>query len=477
MIARGTTAAFAVATAVTLASGTASAAAIDRAPGVPLVAAVQDSFPHARHARLFTECESCHQGIAQPERAARFPSPDACAGCHNGDMVRRVDWALRPPRPTPLGFSHGEHPEIPCATCHAASDSADYMQVGRAQPDRCLQCHGGDASTHLAQTSCEPCHVALPQVRTLAAADIARFPKPASHDSSWVGAHRQAATGETCQVCHARDFCASCHANANTVAPIHALATDERVASLVRGRRPRYPEPASHFAEGWSGNHGVVANTGTAACANCHTRESCYACHLEPARVEVVAQLPRRTRGGAPGVNLAGRRPPDHVPGFVSQHRTAAAGGDQRCSRCHTPRFCSTCHDGPSAPTFHGANFVQRHSQGAYNRDAECASCHQPQAFCVSCHRQTGMSQPSLPRDANFHNRANGGNWLFGHSVAARRSIETCATCHEQRFCLACHSPSQGWGVSPHGPGFDAHLGNKNPAMCRVCHIGGPPSQ
>jgi hypothetical protein len=437
---------------------------------------VTDSFPHARHARLFTTCESCHEGIAQADWQRHFPDTAICAGCHNGDIVRRVDWAPRPPRPTLVHFSHSEHPEIPCASCHAANDTLEFMQVGRAFPERCVMCHGGDAPSHLAQTECTPCHAALPEARGLAAADIARFPKPPSHDSSWVLTHKQQAGGATCQVCHAREWCASCHANADAVAPIRALPSDARVATVARGRRPKYPEPATHLAAEWANTHGAVARTGTAYCANCHTRESCYACHLEPGRVEVVAQLPRRVRNGAPGVNLAGRRPADHVAGFARNHRTAASGGDQRCSRCHTPRFCATCHDGAASPSFHGSDFVRRHSQAAYNQEAECASCHQPQAFCVACHRQTGMSQPNAPRDAAFHTAA-GGAWLFGHSAVARRSIETCATCHEQTFCLQCHSARGGWRVNPHGPGFDPSMGDKNPAMCRVCHLNGPPSQ
>ena len=435
---------------------------------------VTDSFPHARHERLFTACESCHEGIARNEWTAHFPSPEVCAGCHNGDLVRRVDWAPHPPRPTLVRFTHGDHPEIPCASCHSASDTVGFMDVGRAVPDRCVMCHGGEAPSHLAQTSCTPCHGPLPEARDLAAADIARFPKPPSHDSAWVRNHPQFATGETCQTCHAREFCASCHANASSVPPIRALGTDARVAALARTRHAVYPEPATHLAEGWSNRHGLVARQSVVECANCHTRESCYACHLEPGRVPPVSQLPRRVAGGAPGVNLAGHRPADHVPGFATQHRTAAAGGDQRCSRCHTPRFCTQCHDGPSAPGFHGTDFVQRHSQAAYNQEAECASCHQTQAFCVNCHRQTGMSQPNAPRDASFHDRTSGGVWLYGHGAVARRSIETCATCHAQTFCLQCHSSRQGWGVNPHGPGFNPSLGDKNPQMCLVCHTSVP---
>ena len=278
-----------------------------------------------------------------------------------------------------------------------------------------------------------------------------------------------------CAVCHAQEFCASCHVNAASVPLIRSMPTDPRVAELARARRPVYPEPASHRDAAWSAAHGNLARAGIAACANCHARESCFTCHLEPSRVEVAAQLPRRARGGAQGVNLAGHRPPDHVAGFAAEHRTAAGAGDQRCSRCHAPRFCATCHDGAASPRFHGVNFVERHSQAVYTQEAECASCHQVQAFCVSCHRQTGRSQPGAPRSAPYHDRTATGTWLFGHGAVARRSIEACAACHAQQFCLQCHSASSGWRINPHGPGFNADLGSKNPAMCRTCHVGGPP--
>jgi predicted CXXCH cytochrome family protein len=469
--------AFAFATLVT-AGWRAAPGAARIGPSRGRAAAVTDSFPHERHGRLFTACDNCHQGLSQNDWRAHFPPPELCSSCHDGTVQRRVDWTPRPMPPSLVSFRHPDHPEIPCESCHAASDSAAPMQVGRAVPARCLVCHASDAPSHLEQTSCTPCHVRLPDSRALATADLARLPKPPSHDSNWVLAHReQAPTSEACAVCHAREFCASCHPNAAAVAPIQALGRDERVAALARTRRPRYPMPVSHRTETFGTSHGLAARTSVVECANCHTRESCRTCHLEPSRVEPVAQLPSRVRGGAPGVNLAGRRPEDHVPGFAREHRTAAAGGDQRCSRCHAPSFCSNCHDGTASPDFHGPDFVQRHSQAAYNQEAECASCHQTQVFCRNCHLQTGRSQPSLGRDAAYHDRANGGNWLFGHPAAARRSIETCATCHQQAFCIQCHSATQGWKVSPHGDRFDRSLGQKNPAMCLYCHTLGIPRQ
>ncbi|MDO8666018.1 MAG: cytochrome c3 family protein [Gemmatimonadales bacterium] len=442
-----------------------------RAPATPVLAA--DSFPHPRHARLFTSCTACHSGLAGEDSTAFFPAADVCVPCHDGAMVRRIDWAgpgLR--RPTNLSFSHRAHPEIDCAMCHAASDTAAFMEVGRARPERCLMCHAPEAASHLEQESCTQCHRVLTEARALTAADIARFPKPPSHDSGWVFSHRRAAAGPTCATCHAREFCASCHVNAAGVEAVRALPTDERVAALARARHVTYREPSSHRSASFVRSHGLLARESAAACGNCHARESCLTCHREEERVGPVALLPRRTRGGARGVDLRDMRPPDHSPDFQLRHRTAAAGGDATCSRCHSPSYCASCHAGAASPGFHGLDFVERHAENAYTRENDCAACHQPEAFCVQCHRATGRAAARAPI-GRFHDAQPA--WVFGHGGVARRAIENCASCHAQADCLQCHSASVGWRVNPHGRSFNAGLGDRNPAMCRRCHLGGPP--
>jgi hypothetical protein len=455
-----------------MALATALAAANQPEPGRPPAPAVADSFPHARHGRLFTSCEACHAGLMSGDSASLYPSPEVCAPCHDGAVARRVDWAPGARRPSNLTFSHSTHPEIPCASCHSATDTASFMEVSRALPDRCLPCHAPEAESHLAQATCERCHRPLAEVTALPASRVARFPKPPSHDSLWVFAHPRQAAGPTCATCHAREFCASCHVNASGVAAIRALATDPRVAQLARQRRVVYRAPGTHRDAAFLRAHGLMARSNVAGCANCHTRESCLSCHREQERVAPVAQLPRRERGGARGVELGALRPPDHAPDFATRHPTAAAGGDASCARCHSPSFCATCHAGAAAPGFHASNFVERHSEQAYTGDNDCGACHQQESFCVACHRVTGRAATRAPV-GRFHDAQP--MWLFGHGGIARRAIESCAGCHEQRFCLTCHSASGGWRVNPHGPGFDPSVERRNPAVCRSCHAGGPP--
>jgi len=467
-------------------------AAAARGPAHPRPAATpgrqtaSDTFPHARHAGLFTTCDACHSGIATGDTANFFPSPELCGGCHNGDLARRVNWQPHPLRPTNVTFDHTPHvamlqamdSTIPvCQRCHATADSLPFMAVGRAVPARCVDCHGGGATSHLTQTTCEPCHSTLHDATALDTAAIRAFPKPPSHDSAWVLHHQTAATGSTCAVCHAQQFCASCHVNARFVQAIESLPPDPRVAEMLQAaHRPvTYPRPASHLAANWAQAHGAAAKAGITMCANCHAQESCFGCHRIEERVPEIAALPRRARGGAPGVDLAGLRPADHLPNMLLTHQVLAAGGTERCATCHRPSYCASCHDAARAPSFHGPDFVQRHAQQAYAAEAECASCHQTQTFCRSCHIALGRANTSAPvGQGKYHDNQPG--WLFGHGAVARRSIETCASCHSQDFCVRCHSATSGWHINPHGPGFDPSVQGKNPAMCLICHTTGVPT-
>ena len=446
-----------------------------------------DTFPHATHRHLFANCLVCHAGIVSGDSTQARPTSAQCASCHDGRTKREVTWVPREARPSNLHFDHRRHfaaaPDSAadarsCRGCHAIPGGTAFMDVARARPERCITCHAHEADAHLSPSNrCPTCHLPLAQATRLAAATIANFPKPPSHDSSFVsGGHADVArTSQTCQVCHSRDFCASCHANAARLAPIQALGTDERVAQLVQGRTVTYRPPESHAAGDFVRRHGLIARRDAQTCATCHTRESCQTCHTQAPLVPIVAAMPARVPGGAPGVDLSAWRPPGHVPGFRTNHREVAAGGDASCSRCHRQTFCATCHDGPKQPAFHAVNFVTRHAAAALTNANECAACHQVQKFCRDCHLQIGTAASSRSSATGQYHNAQP-NWFFAHSGAARRSLESCTTCHTQSFCLECHSASQGRRISPHGPGFQPSMGDKNPGMCRICHVQGPPT-
>jgi hypothetical protein len=71
---------------------------------------------------------------------------------------------------------------------------------------------------------------------------------------------------------------------------------------------------------------------------------------------------------------------------------------------------------------------------------------------------------------AGYHDVFRG--FSLGHGQAARQSLESCAACHAERDCTACHSAvGGGFRFNPHGPGFNAaRLLSKNPSLCTACH-------
>jgi hypothetical protein len=114
---------------------------------------------------------------------------------------------------------------------------------------------------------------------------------------------------------------------------------------------------------------------------------------------------------------------------------------------------------------------------------ATCTACHYHQqefaaARCMPCHVDLKGYKP----ETAFKHE---GNWLATHGSLARSSAESCAACHDQTYCVACHSPAttpadlskifperveaayihRGDYVSRHM--VDA---NANPASCRSCH-------
>jgi hypothetical protein len=341
------------------------------------------------------------------------------------------------------------------------------------------------------------CHVALTAATGLTPQQVAALPKPASHEAVDFGqAHRPQTelASASCAVCHARESCTRCHVNASTIPLIAAMGRDARVASLAAARPAVYPVPSDHRAGDFAYAHGVAARATPARCAACHAQPSCTTCHTGPGAADVIATLPVPQPGDAQGVILrlepapARTRPPlarlislddtlpavparnvsVHADGFRTAHGAQAATGRLTCEGCHEQRFCSDCHAGENRRRFHPANFTARHAADSYGRETECASCHNAELFCRSCHTQSGLASKGR-LDAAFHNAQP--LWLLQHGRAARQGLQGCTTCHVQRDCLTCHS-TIGWGVNPHGPGFQAgRLANRNATQCLMCHL------
>jgi hypothetical protein len=144
----------------------------------------------------------------------------------------------------------------------------------------------------------------------------------------------------------------------------------------------------------------------------------------------------------------------------------------------HLPRVkgdCKVCH---KAPPESGATSYPTPTM------ATCTACHNhqqdfAQARCTPCH--VDLKGYYKPETAFAHQ----GDWLHTHGSLARSSADTCAACHDQTYCVQCHSPQTAPGrpsiVFPErvdrsfihrGDYVSRHMieAGANPASCRKCH-------
>lgn len=445
-----------------------------------------DRFQHAKHARLFPRCETCHAGAATGG-APMWPDPVSCGACHNGTVRPAVDWS--PPAKTPgsLRFDHAVHATrlaqkgtLPtqCNDCHADRGS-ERMEVHRTRSARCFECHtGGEHFSE--QSECATCHFPLSQALQLTEQQIAAFPKPPSHDVSGfaLAGHSKAAcpgggtskagkpTSSNCAVCHAQQFCETCHVNAAELECISSLGSDAR--SLVLPVKDR--TPPSHANTAFLMSHGHGLDDAKAECGTCHTQSSCRVCHAATPGV-ANALLAAAPRPGV-GAGVERKRPPSHGEDFRKIHGALASSDPTSCAACHHRAQCLDCHrSDPAAenPGYHPAGFLARHPAAAYARETSCADCHNPGSFCQSCHESAGLNSATSILGSGFHDAKQ--SFVVGHGPAARMSLESCVSCHTESDCLLCHSDQGGRGFNPHGPDFNAaKLREKAPQMCTVCH-------
>ncbi len=366
-----------------------------------------ERFDHQRHARLFPSCVSCHAGAAR-DGAPLWPAAESCATCHDGTARSVVRWT--PPttrRVSNLRFDHSRHaratPTASCASCHTETGKP-RMAVQATVLSHCLDCHT-PRTQHLATTGaqCATCHVPLANATGLTRETIARFPAPPSHArAGFAGAEHGRLAGvanASCSTCHARNFCAQCHAGAAPPRAVTALAADARSLAIAVSR-----VPASHN-ENFAERHGAAAGASGATCSSCHVRSDCLACH-------------RPAPGAATGY---------HVSGFLARHPTAAYGRQTQCADCHNvTAFCASCHQrsglvsaGPLRTGYHDAKrfFIVGHGDAARQSLESCVSCH-AERDCASCHAAQG--------GRNFNPHGPG----FDAARLKRKNPEVCTACH-----------------------------------------------
>ncbi len=318
-------------------------------------------FPHRAHLTA-SDCG----GTGQPE----CPT---CLSCHAG---------IRQPKGRAT-LSPGD-----CTTCHQSSAPEVSAVVDRlSQGGPSSQGIEFDHPSHLQlpeiHGQCVKCHVGVAEDGT--AGNM--FPKMSA-----------------CLQCHDDDFdrgqCTPCH-------------RQPQLRALV-------PKTFLRHDGDFLRDHGRAATRQAQVCSQCHTQDTCLACHDQSQSLTVET------------------RNPDAI--------------DRRF--------------------IHRGDFITRHPIEARSAPATCLSCHTTSS-CDSCHVERGVSAARIG-SANPHPVG----WIGPntassdfHGRAARRDIVTCAACHDHgpaTNCIRCHKVG-GYGGTPHPEQWRSGR-SSSAAMCRYCH-------
>lgn len=167
------------------------------------------------------------------------------------------------------------------------------------------------------------------------------------------------------------------------------------------------------------------------------------------------------------------------------------------CLQCHSRQnergACTRCHPGdpsegmttdfggirlvPSSGSLnHSNDWLRLHVTQAQLDKKRCDSCHQPR-FCNACH--DGVLKPL---------RIHPEDYVTTHSIDARKQTPRCQSCHRfQSFCTDCHTKlgvgpessrkdprtrihPPGWGDCSRGPTHHADQARRNISACVSCH-------
>lgn len=397
------------------------------------------------------------------------------------------DPVVYPPQHIPIRFTHDYHTRKP----------------GDAVDDR-----GQTVKVDGEGLSCEFCHENVGSSTSAATLDIPGHAACESCHEDWIGEKGKAEPVEEC---------VRCHVDPNVV------TTYEAAAKLVIPRPNLNFPHKSHVDAGVKcvECHKDVPKKTLATrddyptmdrCVECHAERgvstACGTCHLTQPSGRLITELPQG--------KLMPRRLHTfaiHDPAFLREHAVPAKRDKQYCNSCHNEDFCLTCHDGVGRDArFHPGDWLALHGSRAKIDDNRCQSCHRLQTYCMDCHVRSGVAsvnpgalvaavqnlseRRTIRREGNVatgpHPMAADG-WITPtsrnfHGFFAQRNIRTCASCHQEQYCITCHSSQflgpgkfgTGLGGNPHGANpqrlRDGTARSHNARMCLKCHSPADPS-
>jgi hypothetical protein len=382
------------------------------------------------------------------------------------DRHHKPSRVIFPAQSLPLRFSHEKHMslDMECVTCHENIDkSVRSADVNLPSGEVCSLCHDvaeKDAAHADPPAACSTCHLGYEGVYTgvdphskgaVVESPPPKVVVPAPHLQFNHKVHLDRGVA-----------CSQCHANVEKL----------EVANVDNA----FP---------------VMGD-----CMGCHTGkdapDECTTCHVSETGVSNRIETTYREGTLKPHGHY---RNDAHNENFVLNHAQVARSDEKYCASCHAPDFCVECHNGVAKPVnIHPANFILTHPITARKNSMECSSCHRSQSFCTDCHSRSGIMDLSAGLDTTLEFHPKG--WVNSpgeppmgshHMFEAQRNIRACASCHEERTCLKCHSARDPIGfdvqrarqVNPHPPDFKSRcntMAKLNDHACLKCHEMGDPN-
>lgn len=102
---------------------------------------------------------------------------------------------------------------------------------------------------------------------------------------------------------------------------------------------------------------------------------------------------------------------------------------------------CNDCHRGQGIAPNHDAVWLQSHRLPAARGASNCIECHD-QAFCLDCHTGGGIDAQLSTRNyrRDYMPRSHRNDFLELHPLAAKSRPQSCNRCHDQKYCSSCHA-------------------------------------
>jgi Cytochrome c7 and related cytochrome c len=349
---------------------------------------------------------------------------------------------IYPPERIALRMDHSlsAHRELECTRCHTdAGTSTRSSDLLLPHESSCAPCH--DAQLDRANPSdatCGTCHVGV-RIQDGARAPV--IPVSVTPTPRLTFSHAQ----------HASQPCVECHTDIGGVR-VATRANLPTMRDCFRCHAPR------GLGEGISPRP-----------------LECESCHLATGSGQLVTSFPEGAMN--PPAWMAGMR---HDHEWLTRHRWVAADSGPLCAECHSERECADCHDGRvRMRRVHPGDWLTTHPVSARRDQPRCSSCHTVSQFCAECHGRLGiapLSAPDVRASERWHPPS--AVWIYGPNMHAReavRSLQSCASCHAEDDCVACHGSRgvAGAGLSPHPPGFARSCRSaleSNARACVTCH-------